>query len=401
MPPRSHLLDRVPLVERVDRWLHSAWERGLSSYPSLDPGVLMAKGRGAHSADDLLAGRSAEDAEDFVQRLERLCDALEAEARLNGLGRTIAHGQLARVIRHRHQLGALWRKRPELARTEIAPPIIVVGQMRAGTTRIHRLLAADPALSATRFCDSWNPVPRSPDLRPLWSGIALALGRSINPWLDTLHPFGAARADEELGWLAGALDHSAYEAQWHIPGFVRWSEACDPAPIYREFSRILRTDAAHAGNTRRPRVLKVPQFAEDLPALLAQFPDARIVVASRSEADVLKSAVSLVANQMTIQSDTVDLDWVEAEWRRKLALRQSRLDAALAAFGGPIAAVDFDRLGADPMTVIAKLYRALDLPLNSTAQAAMQREIDASQSGAHHLHRQQEAMRAPLGVTAS
>lgn len=391
MPPRTHPLERSPRVDRLNEWLVAAWSKGLTSYPSLDPGELLDKAGGDYRAQDLAHGRSEAEQADFRQRLERLCSALASEARLNPLGRTIAHGQLVRVIRQRHGLGALWRKRPELPRTPLAPPIIVVGQMRSGTTRIHRLLAADPRHAATRFCDSWHPVPGKLDMRPIWSGIALAMGRTINPWLDTIHPFSAAHPDEELGWLAAALNHAAYEAQWRIPSYVRWSEAREAGPVYREFARILATDAHHARNADKVRVMKVPQFTEDLPALLEQFPGARLVVAQRCSDAVLRSAVSLVANQMAIQSDCAELQWIEQEWRRKLALRAERLEAALAGFDGPVAHLPYDALESDWEGAMATAYDRLGLELDGPARAAMRRAMRAGKQGAHRDHARQLA----------
>ena len=373
-PPRPHPLARAPLVDTLNRWLERAWEHGWLAHPPLDPEALWAKAARGFSTEDEAGGRCEEDIADFRARLARLAQSLEREARLNPLGRCIAHGQLVRAIRHRLALGRLWRARPGLLETGLAPPLLVIGQMRGGTTRVHRLLAADPAHCATRCCDSWHPVPRTPDPRPFRSAAELALARRLDPWLDTIHPFGAARADEELGWLAAALDHCAYEAQWRVPAFTMWSEARDPAPVYREFARVLRTDAAHRRNARRPRVMKVPQFAEDLGPLLARFPDARVVIARRCGEETLRSSVSLVANQMAIQSDTVELGAIEAEWRRKIALREARAEAALAGFAGPVARIDFARLDADWRAEIAAVYAALGLPLTAPALAAMTRE---------------------------
>ena len=385
--PRPHPLARSRNVERACAWLEKAWSRGWANRPSLDPAVLWDKALASAPAHGEASGRSAADIADFRLRVERLTDALQGEAALNPLGLTVAHGQLVRTIRQRLDLGALWSGQPDLLRTPIAPPVIVVGQMRSGTTRVHRLLAADPKLAATRFCDSWLPCPRSPDTRPLWAGFQLAVARWLDPWLETIHPFGATRADEELGWLAAALDHCAYEAQWRIPSYTRFSEARDPAPVYREFARILRTDAAWHGNADRPRVLKVPQFAEDLPALLAHFPQARVVRTRRENDDVLESAVSLVANQMAIQSDEADLDWIEAEVARKLALREARMDKALAHFSGPLAEVEFDALDADWEGAVARIDRALDLDLCEHARGAMQGEQARAATGAHRHHR--------------
>lgn len=388
-PPRPHPLARSPRVDRLNSLLEGAWRRGLSPRPSLDPADLWAKALRDAPADGEIGPRAAEDIADFRLRLEVLAGSLAREASLNALGLTIAHGQLARVVRQRLLLGDLWDRQPELCAASIAPPIIVVGQMRSGTTRIHRLLAADPAHAATRFCDSWHPVPRAPDTRPAWSALSLSLARVLDPWLDTLHPFGATRPDEELGWLAAALDHSTYEAQWRIPAFTAFSEERDPAPVYREFLRILRTDAMWQANQAIPRVLKVPQFAEDLPALLALFPQARVVLTSRGQEDLAASAASLLANQMTIQSDQVDMDWLFEECRRKIALRQERIVRALANFSGPLAQVDFAALDADWEGAIRQLYRDLGLALSPQALAAMGAEQARSRRAQHRHHARQ------------
>jgi hypothetical protein len=375
-------------VDRVIGWLETAWRKGLSERPSLDPEAVWAKALRDAPEGGEQGPRSEADMADFRLRLGVLAESLATEAQLNPLGLTMAHGQLVRAIRQRLQLGALWQVEPAVLETPLAAPIIIVGHMRSGTTRVHRLLAADPALAATRFCDSWHPVPRSPDTRPAWSALSLVFARALDPWLDSIHPFGVTRADEELGWLAAALDHCAYEAQWRIPTFTRFSEARDAAPVYREFARMLRTDAAWHGNAQRPRVLKVPQFAEDLPTLLEQFPDARVVLTHRCEQELLHSAASLVANQMAIQSDHVDFAWIEAEVARKIALRQDRMDHALTGFQGRLTVVEFDALNADWESETARIYADLGLRLDATALASMRAEQSRAAKGRHRVHAQ-------------
>lgn len=385
-PYRPHLLARAPLVDRLNGWLERAWGTGLLPKPTLDPEQLWGSAALAAPAEGECGGRSAEDAADFRARLLHLCSALRDEAALNPIGLAIAHGQLVRVIRQRLTLGALWQHKPKLLQQDIAPPILVVGQMRSGTTRMHRLLAADPAHAGTRFCDSWHPVPRQPDTRPFWSGVSLFMARRLNPWMDSIHPFGVTRPDEELGWLASALNHCAYEAQWRVPSFTAYSEAVDPAPVYSEFDRILRTDAAFSKNARLARILKVPQFAEDLPALLAQFPHARVVRTLRDPEAMTASAVSLVANQMAIQSDDADVAWIEEECRRKIALREDRMDRALLGFDGPLAMVEFDALSRDWESEIERVYAALGIDLNAQAIKAMRTEQGRSRKSAHLGH---------------
>ena len=389
VPPRPHPLARAKTADWADRAVQALWDKGVTPKPPLEPDFLWEVGsRGFESADERSV-RSEQEVADFRLRLERLCTSLREDAELNALGHTMAYGQITSAIRKRHALGRAWREEPALASTAIADPIIVIGQMRAGTTRMHRLLAADPRHTGTRFCNSHDPVPARPDLRPLKAGAALAIARRINPWLDAIHPFGATRIDEEIGWLAGALSPATFEAQWHIPSFVGWSEAHDAGPVYGEFARILRTDAATMGDAEKPRVLKCPQFSEDLPALLAEFPDARLVVTHRDSADVLESSVSLVASQMAFQTDAGQIDWIESEWRRKLALRSERIVTAIARFSGAVVDVDFDALGADWRGEIARTYEALSIPLTAEAVAAMEAEQKRASAGAHKAHRRQ------------
>ncbi|MEM8724947.1 MAG: sulfotransferase [Pseudomonadota bacterium] len=391
-PPRDHLLARAPAAERANAFLGKAWDRGWLPAPALDPEELWAigaKGLGERAKDAEIGGRRPEDVADFRLRLHVLTEAINDEADLNPLGRAMAHGQLTRVIRSRLQLGDLWTRRPELLATKLAPPIIVIGHMRSGTTRIHKLLAADPAHSHTRYCDAWHPVPGNRGMRRMKGAFDLAMLGWLNPWLQSIHPMASGEVEEELAWLAAALNHSIYESQWHIPTYSAFSEARDPASIYREFSRVLRTDAAHRDIAAKPRVLKVPQFSEDLARLLAEFPDARIVLAERDSEAVLRSAVSLAANQMAIQCDACDLERIEALWRHKITLREERIAAALTGWKGPLARLEFDALNADWESQIARAYSDLGLELSGEALSAMRATMAISESGHHHAHSEQ------------
>lgn len=395
MPPvRDHLLARGPLAQRANAFLGKAWERGWLPPPELDADAiwtLAAKPYGARAEAVEHGGRSGEDVADFRERLARLIAAVENEADLNPLGRAMAWGQLSRVVKNRLALGALWLERPELLGSPLAPPIIIIGHMRSGTTRIHKLLAADPNHAHTRYCDAYHPVPRRLGMNRMKAAMELAMLGLLNPWMQSIHPMAPGAVEEELAWISAALHHSIYESQWHIPSYSAWSEGRDPAPIYREFARILQTDAAHRGNADRPRVMKVPAFAEDLWTLLVQFPEARLVVAEREREAVLKSAVSLAANQMAMQSDDCCLDEIEARWRHKIALREARMAETLAHWRGRITWASFTDLNADWEAAIARCYAGLGLTLTPEALVAMRRVMAASEDGHHHAHAEQLA----------
>ena len=393
-PVRTHPLARGALAQRTSDFLGRAWDKGWLPPPDLDPQALWAfaaKPFGAQAEAAEHGGRSPEDVADFRERFTRIIAAVEAEADLNPLGRTMAWGQLSRLVKNRLALGALWDAQPALLDTHLAPPIIVIGHMRSGTTRIHKLLAADPAFSHTRYCDAYHPVPSRLGLNRLTSAFELAMLGLLNPWMQSIHPMAPTAVEEELAWISAALHHSIYESQWHIPSYSAWSEARDPAPIYRELKRILQTDATTRDLADKPRVMKVPAFAEDLDTILALFPDARLVLAEREHEAVLRSAVSLAANQMAVQSDACDLATIEARWRHKIALRDARIAAALEGWQGPVARASFDELNADWEGAIGRVYADLGLTLTPQALAAMRRTMAASEGGHHHAHREQLA----------
>ena len=388
-PPRPHIFHRSRFAHVADRVIEASWDRGWHEKSPLEPEHIWQSATEGFDPQDELSIRSPADVSDFRDRLVQLCHALNTDAELTPLGHAMAFGQVQNAVRWRFELGRLWRDRPELAETPIAPPIIVVGQMRSGTTRVQRLLAADPAHSGTRFCDSVNPVPRTPDTRPLRARLTLFLARRVNPWLDTMHPFGATRTDEEIGWLSAALSPTAFEAQWRIPSFVALNVARDNLSVYREFARILRTDAAHRGNADRPRVLKCPQYTEDLSAMLEVFPDARGVRSRRDTRAVLASSLSMVASQMAFQNKHLNTDMVEDYWRRRIAHREERMQGDIAACDRPVAELSFDALNEDWRAEMREAYAALDLPLTKQAISAMEREAAKAQRDPHHRHRSQ------------
>jgi hypothetical protein len=237
-PVRDHPLARGPLAQRANDFLGRAWDKGWLPPPDLDPEALWAlaaKPYGAQAEAVEHGGRCEEDVADFRERLTRMIAAVEAEADLNPLGRAMAWGQLSRQVKNRLAFGALWLEQPGLLATTLAPPLIIIGHMRSGTTRIHKLLAADPAFSHTRYCDAYHPVPQG-----LWarfgmsrvmSAVELAMLAALNPWMQSIHPMTPGGVEEELAWISAALHHSIYESHWLIPAFSAWSEQRVSAPI--------------------------------------------------------------------------------------------------------------------------------------------------------------------------
>ncbi len=400
-PPSSAAVAPVRL-RLANAALRRLWTKGWATMPSLDPGQLIEKAAAkARAAPD-------DDRSGWKRRLELLCDDLERHAQLSDVGRTIAHGQLVSALASRFRAHALWRRQPGIAARPFAAPIVIVGQMRSGSTRMQRLLACDPRLTYTRFFESWNPIPgavadgRAPgaiDARKLKGQVGLTMARLLNPDFSAIHPTSWQAPDEEIGLHSLSIYGSAFEAQWRVPAHTAAVEQDDAVPVYREFRQLLQTLCWLRGAApARPWILKVPQFTQDLAALLQVFPDARLIHLHRDPAEVVASATTLVCNQMRIQSHEVDPAWVEAEWARKVRLRTERVAMARARSSAPEVDVGYHDVTRDWAGEMERVYRMLRLPLTAGVLARMRRYMETSAST--HRPRHGDA-RARSGAAAA
>ena len=366
------------IVAAANRGLASAWARGLLTEPPLDSASLIAK------AERIEKGKL--ESGDWEEALRVLTTDLREIAALNPLGRSMAHGQLVGILRQRIRAQRLWRERPEILQRPIDRPVVVLGHMRSGTTLTHRLLACDSRFSFTRMHETLLPVAKYRSVERWRASVVGGLLHALNPKLRSAHPTSARAAEEEYGLHAFSLHGAMFEAQWNVPNFARWCEARNLAPVYREFHQLLQTlrwrrrDGSDAN-----QLLKAPQFMQDLPALLEEFPGARIVMLVRDRREVMASSASLVWNQQRIQSDSADPLRIGAEWRRKTLLREERAQLGLDQVpSSRLVTVEFEQLKAEWAGEIRKIYEFLELAPARSTLARMTQVVNASGHRGHH-----------------
>ena len=118
---------------------------------ALEPSELMAAARAETGLQDFGPG-------DFVERLEVLCDAMHREGGFNGAGIMQQHVLILGLLKNRLLIEDLVRRHPEILHEQIAAPIIICGLPRTGTTHLHNLMSADPALRSLPYWESLEPV---------------------------------------------------------------------------------------------------------------------------------------------------------------------------------------------------------------------------------------------------
>lgn len=374
----------LPGVVAANRLLSALRRLGLLSSATLDVAAIEA--RALRGASPAAFGSDDSWREPFAM----LVRSLREEADLNPLGHLMAHGWMVMTLRARIRAVSLWRARPEILEHPLAAPIVILGQMRSGTTRMQRLLACDDRFAHTRLFESLTPVPQRG--RRLRARAGLALFRLLNPALRRIHPSHPTDPEEEFGLFNFSFGSALFEAYWRVPAFTRWWEEADKRPLYREFRALLRTIAwSRAEPAGRPWILKVPRFMEDLPVLLETFPGARLICLDRDLDAVAASSASLVWNNMRIHSDSASKRWAGREWLRKTLLRDRLAEEARKARPDvPQIGIGFEAMNRDWRGEIGRLYDFLGVPVTPAVLTRMTRFVASERRHLGHRYSLEE-----------
>ncbi|GMN13723.1 sulfotransferase [Altererythrobacter sp. MTPC7] len=370
VPPR-----RTPFIDIVDKGVRLGRKMGAVAPARLDAEHLKAQ------AIEQAGGLDDFGDPWFEKPLAKLLEAIEGEAKLNAAGDFSAMLQFRQVLFHR-LLSEYWYKRhPEILERPMRSPVVIVGPMRSGTTRLHRLLASDHRFSHMRSFETISHVPRrdfedvlegrAEDFRPLLAKRIMRVARLANPRTLSIHPTGPMEPEEELGLLVASMYGMKHEAQWQVPSYGRWCESVDATPAYAYLADQLRLIGwSQQVSSIRPWILKTPQHMLDLPALLNVFPDARLIFTHRDPRQVTGSAASLAWNQTIIYSDDVEPGAIGREWLRKTHLQVERMMEARKSIPAErMIDVQYDEMDRDWRGTMDRIYRFLDLDIEPSVPA--------------------------------
>lgn len=396
IPPR-----RAPFIGIADKVIRAGRAMGQIRPAILDKEHLLAEAVKRSGLDDF--GDPW-----FLEPFEHLLDAIKREANLNAAGDFSAMLYFDQVLMHR-LLSEWWFKRhPEILERPLKRPVVIVGPMRSGTTRLHRLLAADRRFSHMRSFETISPVPRQDfedvmtgtreDFRPVLAERVMRVARLANPRTLSIHPTGPFEPEEELGLLVASLYGMKHEAQWHVPSYAAWCEQADATPAYRYLADQLRLIGwSQQASTLRPWILKTPQHMLDLPALLNVFPDARLIFTHRDPQQVVGSAASLAWNQTIIYSDQADANEIGQEWLRKSQLQVERMMAARENIPAErMIDVQYEDMESDWRGTMDRVYGFLGLDIEP-AVPGMEDYLERAKELKRHPHRYSLEM---FGLTA-
>ncbi|MCZ4264722.1 sulfotransferase family protein [Qipengyuania citrea] len=386
LPPR-----RTRFIDIADGVIRGGRKLGVFGPPRLDKDALMEEAAATTGLNDF-GDRW------FEKPFEVLLDSVKHEAQLNAAGEFSATKMFHHVLRDRLYTQMWFKRHPEILARPLKNPVVIVGPMRSGTTRLHRLLAADQRFAHLRSFETISPVPRpefeqvlageAEDFRPKLAARILKVARLANPRTLSIHPTGAYEPEEELGLVAASMYGMKWEAQWNVPSYAEWCHEESAIPAYRHMANLLRLIGwSQQESSLRPWILKTPQHMLDLPALLEVFPDARLIFTHRDPKQVVGSAASLAWNQTIIYSDHNDPAQTGRDWLGKTATMIARMRAARDAIPRErMIDVQYEDMETDWRGTMERVYRFLDLEMEP-AVAGMEDYLDRSARLKRHPHR--------------
>src|SRR5450631_3843401 len=148
--------------------------------------------------------------ESFREHLAVLTGAVRTEAGLSPMGVVSTHGQLVKLLKNRLLIEDRLAHHPEILDLPVEAPIVIVGQPRTGTTHLHNLMSADPALRSLPYWESLEPVladkerpaPGEADPRRTRTEQSVWFINTAMPHCKRMHEMTVDHVHEEIQLLA-------------------------------------------------------------------------------------------------------------------------------------------------------------------------------------------------------
>jgi hypothetical protein len=310
----------------------------------------------------------------FRERLDVLCGSLRDETGLSDVGIAMAFEQLVGHLVNRLRLEALITARPEIEDVVIDRPIIICGLPRTGTTHLHNLIAADPAIRYLPYWESLEPFPGPDEPDDQANRDRCAVGLDLidasMPEFKRMHEMTVDHAHEEIQLLANDISGMLFDTTYYLPSFAEYYKAHDQGPSYAYLKRSLQALQWLRGGSRW--LLKSPQHLEQFPTLLATFPDATFVVTHRDPVEVMQSMTTMVSYAARMAAARPDPAAIARQWlyRGGDLLDSCVRDREVLPASQSID-VRFEDFMADEESTVAAIYELAGQPYDEAARSAM------------------------------
>ncbi len=345
------------------------------------------------AASARLGGWADFGAGDYLRGLDVLLNSMDYDPRWREAGRARAWAGLVAVLAARGHAIRAMAQSPGLHAAPIAAPIVITGIPRTGTTALHKLLALDPQFQGLQTWLTSAPQPRPP--RETWeanpqfqrSVAEMARRHQDKPAALAAHAMAAQEVDECCLVLRQGFVSNLWTCGWSAASYDLWRQEQSEAHCYAHFERVLRLVGSNEPDKRW--LLKNPGHIENLDALFATFPDAKVIHTHRDPAKAIPSLCALlIGNHALFEEGRAD----ERAWQmgtretEKWARALRRAEPVRQAHSGHVLDVVHTDFHRDPMETVERIYAFAGLDLSADTRASMALRIAEKPELAHGAH---------------
>ncbi len=350
---------------------------------------------GLESAGLIAAAKRRSGASDFGPwQIRAPLDRLTAsygKARLTTLGTVTVRETLVSSLANLFTMAAERYRHPAIDQQTITQPVFVIGLPRTGTTFLHGLLAQDPDNRAplsweVMYPASYRSDPAAARQARAKAARRLAIANRLAPAFKRIHPVEADLPQECIAITAHVMRSIQFHTTHDVPEYQDWLESDPQTDAYRFHRNFVQH--LEYGSPGRRWIFKAPGHLFALPALLATYPDAKIIQTHRNPLAAMASLASHTTVLRRAFSDDVDAHRVGRDWTERWA---NALDRFLASrnqhYDTGYLDVAYDDIEQRPLALLAAIYDWLGWPLPADTKKRMQRFLNANPKNKHGAHR--------------
>jgi len=256
----------------------------------------------------------------WEEPLKVMLKSINEEAQLHPIGQFISRQRIINLLSVRLRAEDYFKKYPEILEQELYPCMVIVGLQRTGTTKLQRLLAADPDNRAILSWEALNPSPIKGDEKTGKERIKFAKTsvkalQYMSPGFFAIHPIEFEAPEEDVLLLDVSFLSTTTEATMNVPSYASWLENTDQSLAYEYMVKLLKFL-----QWQRPAkrwVLKTPHHLEFLDLAKKYFGNVQFIWTHRDVFECIPSFLSMVSYSRILFSKQVSQKDVAQHWVRK------------------------------------------------------------------------------------
>lgn len=323
--------------------------------------------------------------------LERLLASIDQEARLHPVGRFITKQRLVNLLSVRLRAEAYFKKYPEILEQDLYPISVILGLQRTGTTKLQRLMAADPDCRALLSWEALNPAPLKGDdhtgsERIKQARLSEKALKHMSPGFFAIHPVEHLAPEEDVLLLDVSFMSTTAEATMNVPAYASWLENIDQSVAYQYTAKLLKFL-----QWQRPAkrwVLKTPHHLEFPDLASAHWGDVEFIWTHRDVQEAIPSFLSMLAYSRVLFSKEVSPEELANQWVRKISYM---LNKAIEFRSDPVnndkfLDVTYADLIANSQSELTRIYSKRGEQIGPDLERLFQQEEKVSPKGKYGTH---------------